>query len=190
MISRRTIALAVVALLALFVFSWWREHRPAPSEAQQIAHQVTAAAVEKEARVETLYVAEKAASVSARASVRTFRDTLRITDTLEVKRFVARVDTALVKDSLAIAAADTVIAAGHAVEAGLRTELALALRPRPAKRLSLVLTGLYDPITHTPLASASAGLRIIGSVSLVGVAFQKVQLGETPRVFFGLSVRL
>lgn len=121
--------------------------------------------------------------------MRTLRDTLRITDTLEEKRFIARVDTALVKDSIALAAADTVIAAERAVIGALRTELMLA-RPRPAPRFGVILTGLYDPIARAPLASASAAFRVIGNVSLVAVAFQRVEIGASPRVFFGVSVRL
>lgn len=185
---RAYLTLCAICLVGLLTYSVFSESRSSAEQVQ--ARRQTAEAVAKAARVETLYVAQKAASVSARASVRTLRDTIHITDTLEVKRFIARVDTALVKDSMALAAADTVIAAGHAVESGLRAELALALRPHPTSRLSLVLTGLYDPVAHTPLASASAGFRVIGNVSLVAVAFQRVEIGASPRVFFGVSVRL
>ena len=192
MLSGARLAGLVAAIIALaFGASLLWEHRPAaPSAEMAVAAKVDTITQILAAKAETVYVEARASAAASRASVRTLRDTLRITDTLEVKAFVARVDTALVKDSVALAKADTAISAEKAVTAAVRTELAIALRPHPAKRLGLVITGLYDPVNHVPLASAALGLRIIGNVSLVGVAFQRVEIGQSPKVFFGMSVRM
>ena len=181
---------AAIIVLAFAASLLWEHRPPAPSAAMAVAAKVDTITQLIAAKAETVYVAAAASAQGSRASVRTLRDTLRITDTLEVKAFVARVDTALVKDSVALARADTVIAAEKAVTAAVRTELAIALRPHPAPRMGVTLTGLYDPTTSTPLASAAVGFRVISKVSLVAVAFQRVELGQSPHVYFGVSVRM
>ena len=190
MTRRLGVEILLGVMLALFAYSWWSERQVRLSEGQVIARTVTVRDSITLVRTDTLYrTALHSANVS-RGTVRTLRDTLHITDTLEVKRFVARVDTTLVRDSVALALADTVIAKHVVLESDLRTELQMALRPKPSPRLVATVTGLYDVINATPLVSVSAGVRVIGSASLVAVAFQRVQLGETPRVFLGVSVRL
>ena len=157
-----------------------------------VAAKVDTIRVQEAAKAETVYVAAKAAASAATDVYRGARDSVlvHLTDTLLVKETIATADDALAKDSTALARADTAIAKEKVVTAAVRTELAIALQPHPAKRLGLVLTGLYDPVTSTPLASAAVGLRVIGNVSLVAVAFQRVEIGQSPHVYFGVSVRM
>lgn len=183
----------VAAIIALaFGASLLWEHRPAaPSPELAVAAKVDTIRVQEAAKAETVYVAAKALAAAARADFRATRDSaLRdLKDTAMTKRAFARADTAFVHDTVMLVAADTLVAKEKAVTAQVRTELAIALRPHPPKRLNLILSGLYDPVTATPLASAAVGFRVIGNVSAVAVVLQRVQVGDAPQVYVGVSVR-
>ena len=187
--TRRVWVIAGGLLLLAFGLSWWLEHRTQPPSVElAVAAKVDTIRVQEAAKAETVYVAAVNDAKQARVSVRTLRDTLRITDTLEVKAFVARVDTALVKDSVALARADTTIAAEKAVTAAVREELAIALRPHPAPRLMTTVAGLYDPMAATPAGSVQMALRVIGSLAIIARADQRFVVGERPRSYLGLSL--
>ena len=190
MISRRTIGLIVAALLALLAFSWWREHRPAPTVAQAIAHERTRSDSVVAANADAVLLHDTVRVTVARVAYRTIRDSVRLTDTVWVRSALATADTVIALDSVAIADAGRAIEAHQAVESSLRTELTLALQPRTLPRFGTTISALYDPLGASPLVTAAVGFRVIGNVSLVGVAFQQVQLGAVPRVYFGISVRL
>ena len=181
---------AVIVALAFGVSLWLERQPPAPSVELAVAAKVDTIRVQQAAQKETVYVAAKASGVKARASFAAVRDSAlaNVRDTALVIRALAKADTAIVHDTVTIAAADTALAAQQSVTAAVRNELAIALRPHPAKRLTLDLTGLYDPIGAAPLAMAAAGVRVIGSLSLQAVVMQRVSIGESPHVYVGVSV--
>jgi hypothetical protein len=171
--------------------SWYMEHRPAPLTVDQaVAHEQTAVATLAAAKAETVFVAEKAVAAAARVEYRAVTVERRIHDTVWVASALAKADTVIQLDALALTAADSVIGSQQRVASSLRTELSLALVPHPAPRLALVASALYDPLAAIPAASADVSLRIIGSLSLMVRGEQRFTPGEKPRLYAGLSVRL
>ena len=179
MTGMRSALLAVVlAGLLLFGYSWWRERTPTETVASAVAKERTAVAESVFAKAETV-------TVAGRVVVRTRRDTLlrHITDTLRVKEFIATVDTQLVHDS-------TALAKSRIVTERVRDELAIAQRRLIPPRFGGSVSALYDPFHATPAISASASLRVIDRYSLTARGDQRFAPGESPRVFFGVSVRM
>ena len=151
MIPRRTIALAIAVLLALFAFSWWREHRPAPTVEQAVAHERSAAATTQAAKADTVFLRDTAPIAAARQRFREATTAkpgapLPIHDTVWMKGALATADTVIALDSVAIADAGRAIEAHHAVESSLRAELTLALQPRALPWFGTTITALYDPV--------------------------------------------
>lgn len=168
----------VVLIGATMAVSMVLERRPAPTTEQAVARAVTA-------QKETVYVERKVAAVQSRTVYRTLRDTLlrSITDTQLVKETLRQADTTIVKDSVALAAADSLIAAKD-------RELAIALKPHPAPRFRRQVALWYDPLTSTPSASVGASLRIVGEVSLTARVEQRAVFGERPRALVGVTLVL
>lgn len=196
MTRRELYALLLGLVLAVIGDVLYERSRDVTTVEQVVARERTAVASAASVHADSDFAQQAAPIADARARYRALRDTFRIRDTLPavhdtvLVRALAAADTVIRLDSVALASGTAAIAAHVVVESALRDELTLALRPRSVPRLGVTMTALYDPVTATPLASVAAGVRVIGSVSLVAVAFQKVRLGETPRVYFGLSVRL
>lgn len=184
---------ALALVIVLFGFSWWSEHRHGVTPAQlQVAHAQTAVALQQAAKAETVYVSAMQAARIERVALAPIRDTLlvHLTDTLEVKRFIAKTDTVLAADSLALRAADVALAAKDSALATQGRELAIALRPHIAPRLQISASALYDPIAAIPVASTSGSLRIIGTLSLTARAEQRFAPGEKPRGYLGVTIAL
>lgn len=181
-------ALAALVVVA-FVVSVLLERRPEVTVEQSVARAHTAAVTEKAAQVETVYVAAKGAVAAGRSQLRTIRDTLleRLTDTLLVERFVAKVDTQLVRDSLAIAAGDDALAAQKGVTAAVREELRLALVPKLRPRLTTTVGAYYNPLGGDLRGSLQVGVRVIGEARLVARAEQRPVL-ERPQIVLGISL--
>ena len=187
----RRYVLAALALLALvFAFSWWTEHHQAPGVELAVAHERSRSDSVVAAKAETVFVAQKAVAAAARVEYRAAVARPAVHDTVWLKGALAKADTVIALDSVALADAGRAIEASNVEKASLRSELAIASRPQTATRFGTTITALYDPVGASPLLSAAMGFRVIGKVSLVAVAFQRVEIGATPRVFFGLSVRL
>lgn len=189
--TTRVIVATMALLAAVLGVSWYLAHRPQPVSAEQaVAHERTRVDSVAAAQAETTFVHDTVTVTIARTAYRTLRDSLRLTDTVEVLRVLARADTALLVDSVAIVDAGRAIEAQRAVAGSLREELRLALIPKAGPRFSTVLTGLYDPVNHAPLASAAVGVRVIGNWSLVAVAFERLSDPAIPKMYVGFSVRL
>jgi hypothetical protein len=190
MSPRQMVALGVACIVVAFCVSLWLERRRAPTPEQAAQRARTELAVQHAAQVETVYVAAKATAASARTALQPKAEAVLAnpTDTVRVKEFVTETRDVLVKDSVALAAADVALAGQKKVTASVRAELALALRPRRAPRLSGAAMALYDPITQTPIASLTASFRVIGRVSLVARGEQRFALGERPYAALGVAV--
>lgn len=185
MISRLELlllALVVVLLFALYFLSG--DDRP--SETAQQAHQVTATAVRVVLQRDTVFVHDTIAAAAARGDYAHARDTLRITDTVQVRATLAKADVALAKDAAALQSAAALVAGHVDVEAALRTELVIAQRPPP--RFSGVGQALYDPFAHTPALAGELHVRVRGNWSLLTRAEQRFEPGARPRGYVGLTV--
>lgn len=160
-------------IVLLLGFSLWQERREPPSEAHQVAHQATV-------RADTVRVIEHEKAKAARVIYRTLRDTLLRTTTDTLTRIVlAAADSVIVRDSIAIAASDT-------VSARLRDELRIALIRQPDPRLVTVVAVYYEPLTALPSASVQVGLRVIRTASVVARIDQR--LADRPRLSVGLAL--
>lgn len=178
MTTQRAYVIAFVVLVGgAFAYSLWRESRPVPTVAQAVAHQVTV-------QRETVYVDRTRDVIKARVDFRTLRDTLltHTTDTLTIQT-VAAATVLLVKDSLALQAADEVIAAKNA-------ELVLALKPHPVPRLAFEVGGYYEPLNGTLSGSAGASFRVIGGLALAARIDQRAAIGERPVIRLGVRLTL
>lgn len=185
-LRRLSPALAMAALLwlALAALDVWRERRGTPE--QQRARQATIYAEHYVYRTDTLFRRDTVRYRAAAGSYRTLRDTVRLTDTVQVKVALSRADTALARADTALAAAAVTLWARDSLAARLRDELAIARRPAP--RLAGRALALYDPITVTPAASLEGTARVLGRVSLVARADQRFAAGERPRMYVGVSI--
>ncbi len=164
------------------------------------AHEATVEAESHAAKVDTAAIIATALAKQARVAVTPARaplvkwahDTVTVPpDTIraEVLRYVARVDTALVKDSLAIAACGCALDAQKAVSNALRSELAAALN-RPAPRTTVTLEALYDPLHGVPAIGGTVTLRVAGRVGLLARADQRLAIGEKIGGYVGFSLKL
>lgn len=180
-----------LAILVLFGASWcWERSRGTTTAQQEAAHAGTVAAEVVAAKAETVYVDAKASAVSARTIYRTSRDTvlLHLTDTVLVKQVLAHADTVIAKDSTALAKADTALRLQRAVTDSVRRELAIALRPHYAPRLSGSAAGLYEPLDQVPSAALAGNLRVISGASLTVQYHQRFTPGEKPRFALGVAL--
>jgi hypothetical protein len=178
------LALAAVVWASLTALDVWQERRGTPE--QQRARQATVYAEHYVYRTDTLFQRDTVRYRAASTSYRTLRDTLRLTDTLQVRVAIERADTALARADTALAAAAVTIGARDSLAARLRDELAIARRPAP--RLAGRALVLYEPLTATPAASLEATVRLYGRLSAVARADQRVALGERLRVGVGIAV--
>lgn len=178
------VAIGAVVWLALTALDTWRERRGTPEQRQ--ARQATVSAEHYVYRTDTVFRRDTVRYRAAAAAYRTLRDTLRLTDTVQVGVALARADTALWRTDTALAAAAVTIAARDSLSARLRGELAIARRPAP--RLTGRAVALYDPVAATPAASLEGTARVLGRLSLIARADQRLAVGERPRMYVGVSV--
>jgi len=181
--------LIAVALVALVMgASWWLEHRTQPATPEMVAAaKRDTVLVHDAAKAETVYVAGKAAATITRIEYRTIRDSAlhNLADTMLTKRAFAKADTAFVHDTVTLVAADTVLERQKAVTSQVREELAIALRPHPAPRMTTTITGLWDPLAGVPAGSAQVAARLIGPIALLARIDQRVVAGEKAQFYVG-----
>ena len=125
--------IALAALAVVLIFSVWSEHSRAFNAGKLSAQHDTTVVHELVAgKRDTIYRERAAAAQAARVALQPLRDSVRArpADTVRVKEYVSHVDSVLVKDSLALVAADSAIAAQKAVTRSVRAELAEAMKPR------------------------------------------------------------
>jgi len=153
-----------------------------------VAHERTLVAQRVVVRVDTLLRDAKVRTAKADTVYLRARDTVlqHLTDTVLVKSALLAADSAIAQGALTIAAADSAIAARDTLVARVRAELAVALRPAP--RLSVRASALYDPLAQIPAASGELSFRLIARTSATAVCSQRFAPGERPRCYLGLSL--
>lgn len=139
----------MIALLSVWLWSSRRETADVKEAAREYV------------QARTVYDTAKAERLPAVIKYRTLRDSLTLTDTVEVVRVLAAADTVIARDSVALAAADTALARADDLIAALRK----ANRP---KRIQP-----YVEVTHNPYSKEYAGrlgveVRTIKNLSLIG----------------------
>lgn len=195
-IAYSLLGLAVVALS----YSLWSERHGAPLTAQQaVAHAATVSGEQEAARIDTVFGKAKVVMVAARVDYAPIRDSLRrlLADSLTanqpvpapiVRAALAKVDTVLRSDSLALFAAEKLVAAKDTVISRKDAELKLAQDRLIPPRLSGAASALYDPLSAAPAASVQGGFRVIGNVSLIARGDQRFAPGEKPRGYVGVAL--
>lgn len=178
------LALAGLIVVALVAADRWQARRGTPE--QQRARQATIYAEHYVYRTDTLFRRDTVRYRAAATEYRTLRDTLTLSDTVQVRVALDLADTALARADTALAAAAVTIRARDSLAARLRDELAIARRPAP--RFAGRALALYEPITATPAASIEGTMRLVGRVSLVARADQRFAPGEAPRVGVGVAI--
>lgn len=160
-----------------------------PDVKAAVAHTETIAAEKHAAIAETVYVAAKADAARERLAAMALHDTvrMRITDTLLVKEVLRRDSLVMVQDAVALADADSAIAAEKATTSAVRKELAIAVQ-RP--RLAFVGEGLYEPIGGVTSGNAAVTVRVAGSFSAIARCSYRVAIGEHARCGVGAQVTL
>jgi hypothetical protein len=156
----------IVAVLAFAAYLFWDRRKYDGIEGR---HE-DAKADFREA--ETVYVAERTRLVR-------FADTLRITDTVQVREFVRACSSALTACDSAMARAKTAIATGDSVIKHLKR----------GPFMESYGVALYDPVAKVPTARVGLALKPRSRISLMVEGEQRFEPGASPRVNAGLRVR-
>lgn len=184
----RWIERGMIVGVCCIVFAAYLEHRSPPVSAKmEIAHAATVQAEQVAAKQDTVYLTKKVAAAKAETTYVALHDSVlsHLTDTVLVKETIRHADTVIVEKNVAIAAADSDIAAHKKTEADLHTELSLALE-RP--RLSSSVAALYDPIASTPAVSGSGSFRLFSGLSVGIRGDQRFAPAEKPHGYLVVSI--
>lgn len=150
----RWLARALVAsfLVNCLLAVWlWSAKRPGPVVREAERRYV-------DARV--IYDSTKAERLPAIVKYRTLRDTLNLADTVQVKEVLARADTVIAKDSVALAAADSALARADELISALRK----SNRPKLIQPFAEIL---YSPYSREYVGRGGIEVRTIKNLSLV-----------------------
>jgi hypothetical protein len=149
-LSRALVASFLVnCLLAVWLWSASRK----PENVERATHEY------RQAR--TAYDTTKQVRERAVTRYRTLRDTVNLTDTVAVKEVLARADTVMVRDSVALAAADTALAKADT--------LIRELRGKKPRRIAPFAEVLYSPFTKEYRGRGGFEIRVVERLHLVAV---------------------
>lgn len=138
-------------------------------------------------RVDAVRLQAEASAAAARIIFRRSTDTVltHLTDTVVVKEFVRQAVETVRKDSIALVADSSGLAARDTVIADVKRELRLALA-RPAPRITYRVARLYDPIAARYSASGDASFRVAGGLALI--IRVDAAIGQAPRPGIGIAL--
>lgn len=184
-----TIVEAVLAsVLLVGALMWWSGRGDRDEGKLATLHTHTVVTKVLAAQADSTFIKQKIAAAVARGALQPVESQLRanLHDTVRVLEYIDRVARVLVKDSAALAAADSDITAHKVVIAALDSELTEARKPAPIPRFRYTVGALYDPLNGQPSGSGEIAFRVIGGVQLVARAEQRPVL-ERPAIRVGVA---
>lgn len=188
---RVRLTVGLVALVAVGAALLWLDHgtdvAENPAYDAIVAAHSRALAARRDSTREEVATADSAVT---RTLVRyhTIRDTLNIHDTAQVKVFV----------KVAAGLADSVQTLQRTIADDRRAtndlladkDIQIARAKLQPPRLTVSVSGLYDPLAQIPAASLDGEFRITANVSAVARVEQRFAPGEKPRVYVGGRVKV
>lgn len=150
-LSRALVASFLVnCLLAVWLWSASRK----PENIERATHEYQTA--------RTVYDTTRVVQREAARQLQSARRTLIVTDTVQVREYIALTDSVLVADSVALAAADTALAKADA--------LIRELRGKKPRRITPFAEVLYSPYTKEYHGRGGFEIRVVERLHLVAVA--------------------
>lgn len=174
----------VAILLLWLAWSAWH-NRGGGGDARAAAH-ATAVATKEVARTDTIYRHDTVAYRVAAASFRALRDTLRITDTVQVRTALNRAESALGRCDSTMVSGPATIRARDTLVVKVHDQLVIA--ERGTSRFGTRASALYDPIAKIPTAAVEGSFRITAKLSAIARVDQRFAPGEHPRAGLGFAL--
>lgn len=187
-------ALAVCALLAWFGVADILDRRRTGADAVDRATADAAHAAEQpvaEARraADTVYVRDTVTLTAVETRFRRLRDTLRLSDTVQVFRAFALADTVVraCRGALATAERRLSLCDSTARLLTVQRDAWRRIATRPGPRVETSVAALYDWTAGAPVAEAGVRLRLAGRLAAVGAVRQALAPREGPHVQAGVK---